>query len=77
MSWLLLTLFVGDPRAGLTDPLERALDYALRTDESLVGLLLAHAYFSYWLGPAWRDRRDSSGQRVEIPPSTGTTVPVV
>lgn len=65
VSWTLLTVFVRDPREGLSGFVDRGFDYALRSDETILGLLIVHVYFSYVLGRAWRegarnDRADHS-----------------
>jgi hypothetical protein len=55
--WLVLTIFVGEPKWDLTDPWEQVVDYTYRTSEIMPALLLVHLFFSDWISPVGRPRR--------------------
>jgi hypothetical protein len=49
--WLVLTVFVGEPKWNLTDPWEQLVDYTYRSSEIMPALLLVHLFFSDWISP--------------------------
>ncbi len=65
VAWFVFWRLAGVVRPDLSGPIDYGIDYAYRCAEAYWGILLVHVYFSYWLGRAWRDRRDNPTERVK------------
>ena len=56
LAWFVFWRLAAVVRPDLSGPIDYGIDYAYRAAEAYIGILLVHVYFSYVLGPLWRDR---------------------
>lgn len=63
LAWFVFWRLAAIVRPDLSGPVDYGIDYAYRAAEAYVGILLVHLYFSYVLGPWWRDHHHAPARQ--------------